>query len=258
VYVASYEIGPLFKVPLGGGPAIELDALSATTVAVDATRAYTVSPVGNGDSTGLVVACAKAGCGGNPTIIASGQGQVWGIAVDDANVYWSRLGAGGGVMKAPVTGGTPTVLASGMSASRIVAGKGFVLFEEDTGALKKVSAAGGTPETVVDAQFVGPIGALTADDESAYYEGSGVIGRVPFAGGPPSKLAVVGSDVRAIAVDCTNVYVAEYDSGSILAVPKEGGAITTFVTGQLPEAVAVDHANVYWVNSDGSIMKAAK
>jgi hypothetical protein len=63
-----------------------------------------------------VIACPKTGCD-SYTTLAKGQMTVWGVAVDDTNVYWTNQAASGvgsplppgAVMKAPVSGGTPTM-----------------------------------------------------------------------------------------------------------------------------------------------------
>jgi hypothetical protein len=58
--------------------------------------------------------------GGTPTILASGQNNPHGIAIDAANIYWTTNYTGT-VMKVPIGGGTPTTLASGQNSPARIA-----------------------------------------------------------------------------------------------------------------------------------------
>jgi hypothetical protein len=46
--------------------------------------------------TGGVLSCAKAGCGGNPTVLATGLSDARGIAVDDVAIYFATFETGMG------------------------------------------------------------------------------------------------------------------------------------------------------------------
>jgi hypothetical protein len=46
------------------------------------------------DGSGIVQECALAGCGGNPTPLASGQSAVYGITSDALAVYWTSFSSG--------------------------------------------------------------------------------------------------------------------------------------------------------------------
>ena len=63
-------------------------------IAVDSTNVYWTSP-----GSGKVLKCAIAGCGGNPTTLATGQTNAGSIAVDSTSVYWVISMQGGNVMK---------------------------------------------------------------------------------------------------------------------------------------------------------------
>ena len=92
--------------------------------------------------------------GGAPIILAADQNQAWlGLAIDDANIYWTATG-----------------------------------FGDDDGAILKLAKDGsGTPVTLASAQS--KPGPLTVDDTSVYLTntGSGHVMRVPKDGGDTSR-----------------------------------------------------------------------
>src|SRR5262249_5626446 len=137
-YVASNERGAVFRVALDGSGATELDMPGANLLTIDATRVYTLS--GDfGRPTGLVVACAKTGCGSDYPTLASGQAGAFGIAVDDTSVYWTGPSPVG-VTKVALAGGMPAPLAPGFSAGLLVVAGGRVFFG---GAAGPVNGPGG-------------------------------------------------------------------------------------------------------------------
>lgn len=139
-YVASYEVGPVYRVALKDGTTTTLESLGVTNVAINSTTVFSLGfPDNSSLANGLVVSCDKAGCGGSYTTVASGQSMVWGVAADDANVYWTNQGgSGAGLFKAPAGGGSPTTLAAAVNADSIVVSGGRVFY---------VATKGGRPGT---------------------------------------------------------------------------------------------------------------
>ncbi|HTB56743.1 MAG TPA: hypothetical protein VLC06_02670 [Polyangia bacterium] len=69
---------------------------------------------------GMILACAKSGCGSSPTVLASGLNAPMGIVTDGLSVYWTETGNGVGaglVRKCSVTGcaNVPTNIATGLN-----------------------------------------------------------------------------------------------------------------------------------------------
>jgi hypothetical protein len=87
----------------------------------------------------------------------------------------------------------------------------------------------------------------------------GAVVKVAVGGGNPVTLAT--GPAEAIAVNASTVYFT--GAGSIMAVPIDGGTVTTLVTGQsfVPPDIALDGDEVYWSNrgsqgGPGAVMKA--
>ncbi len=93
--------------------------------------------------------------------------------------------------------------------------------------------------------------------------GSGLVARVPIAGGTPETLASGRTgNLPAVAVDDRNVYWIEgegtIEEGAVAAVPKSGGVVAVLVSGLSdPSAIAVDGSGIYFDNG-GLVEKIPK
>jgi hypothetical protein len=248
VYWATQKQGPVFSVPIAGGAVTTLDGDSSFTLALGGTNVYSLGPYG-------VYACAKTGCSGTPTEIVSNFVEGMGLAVDATSIYF----AGPGLMKAPLGGGSASVLAAS-SAYEIALDDANVYWTDDTGFVLAVPKAGGSYTQLATGQ--GPAG-IAVDGTNVYYTTSdGTVWKVAKDGSSPAVALAndAGNEPWGIAVDATDVYYVTNEKGTVEKVPIAGGCATILASGQAePQGIAVDGSNVYWTNAgDGTVMKLAK
>ena len=126
----------IFSIPRAGGATVKLvdTQQDVKGIAVAAGRVYwTGSTANDGGGIGSVTAVPTEG--GTPVVIASGQTVTGGLAVDANRVYWTvdtnpsnAAMPTGGVLSAPLAGGTPTSLATSSSHPAQIVSDGTSLF----------------------------------------------------------------------------------------------------------------------------------
>lgn len=221
--------------------------------------------------------------GGMPVTVAADDGPIAHLATDGASVYWDQLPfeatirprAGGSVRKAPVAGGSVTVLVSdgalsphgGTGGQIHLAPNGNLYWTTTTGLLvystELLSAPSTVPSLSVNALAhlnggpntganLPPLFDLAADASNVYISNpaTGEILSVPAGGGGLTMLANAGFPLASIPLDLDASTLYWIDPNKIAKVPVAGGATTqvvAFSSGPNPTAsFAVDGTNVYW------------
>jgi sugar lactone lactonase YvrE len=179
VYWLNSGPGAVMRVPVDGGRTEMLASPDGPNcIAVDSTNVYWGN-LSNAGSDGAVMKVPITG--GDPVMLAGGQPDVWSIAVDSANVYWTALGASVAVMRVPIDGGAPVAVVSteltlygiAVDASGLYYGTGtWGLLD---GALHKVALGGGIATALVSGERNDPF--VIATDSTSIYWASGWSGK---------------------------------------------------------------------------------
>lgn len=213
--------GSVVAAPLDGGSPVTL--CSACADVQDPTGAIVVDPTsvywGN-DVSNTVLKVAKTG--GAVVTLASGGASTF-VAVDATSVYWGWNGLNNGVvLSVPLSGGTPTTLATGanqicgmaVDATRIY----WTLCNEDNGSVMALKKAGGMPVGIGGGNVDGP---LVSDGTNVYFTTFSGLLSVPVAGGTVAvTLAtdVSGVNICPLAVDATSVYYAGAEGNALTRI----------------------------------------
>jgi hypothetical protein len=169
-------------------------------------------------------------------VLKTGLALPGALVLDATSVYWVNAGTNakkyhdGSVMKMPLSGGEPTVLASQEdSPNGLILTKTHVYWttadweNNQVGAIRSVPIGGGTVMTVVAGQPA-PQG-IVSNDQDIYWVNAGT---------PPN-----------------------HTDGSLNRMPLGGGAATPLATGQVrPFALAVGDGRVFWTNLKGGTVRS--
>jgi hypothetical protein len=268
------ENGIVNSAPLAGGRVTAVapgEQYVPTAVAVRANDIFWIDDFWN-----RIMKAPKAG----GTAVQVGQSSInTALVADDESLYWADYRDGvRGVFKAPVGGGEAIRLAVAEGQVQAIALDETHLYwserdeSTDTSRVMKVSIDGGEPVLLYQGKFPGNTYAdLAAGADGVYWSGEATIGegvgpgalnvkisRIPLEGGAPVTL-VEEPGVRRVELDSNHLYwtarpgeVFGGSPGSVRKLPLSGGSVSTIASDQPGlSALAVNDANVCWLNFDG-------
>lgn len=245
-------------------------------VALDANHAYF------GDDSGHLWSVPKSGGATVKLATLTGADHVLGVVVDANNVYCAAaqghglVGEGaagsGQIASVPKTGGSPTILASGLNGPAVlVADDQFLYWTElgtqngsrlnRDGRIQRVAKTGGAVQLL--ASGLATPGGLVVDGSVLYFgETGGIPGSaagpagvrsVPAAGGSVTNL-FDGRPAYFMAADTSFIYFVSANEGGLYRIPKAGGSFDKiYLSGSpFPEWVGVDGGKVYFITYDAS------
>jgi hypothetical protein len=251
--------GSVRRTPLAGGP-VELISNIVRPLAIvqDAKAIYWSVQ----ESTEGIMTFAKAG--GNPTVLAL-LPRAGSILILGSTLYFTQgsdwAAWNGSVSSLPVTGGSPTELATGLSAPGSLVTDGERLYWSSywTGEIMSLPVDGtGLPavHTKGDSQPAG----LAVDATTIYWctPSTGVIMSIAKNGKDPELVLDGQMGARSLRLHDGTLFWAN-DAGEILSMPVDGTAPETHATEQAVWSLFVNDEAIYWANRDpGRVMRLAR
>jgi hypothetical protein len=233
-------------------------------LAVSATHLYWTTTFVPPPGRGKLMRVALAG--GAPEELAVGLAgeNPHSIVLDETSVYWTDLtSTTGAILKMPLEGGAPVVLAASQNNPHGLAVDGTNVYWTTFGAPGQVRRVLKAPP----AGTVSPVeelasneslpNMLAVDDEFVYWTDfvpkTGAVRRARLdRSSPPSTFAAMQDEPYGVAVDGTSVYWTNHAGGDVMKAPRTGeGTPIALAAGQdQPYRVVVDGARVIWATYD--------
>ncbi len=201
-----------------------------------------------------------------------------GIAVDDANVYWTAQGspsAGGAVLSAPKNGGAPVMLAAGMALPWGIAVDDQNVYwadqggavdpsddglPQDVGSIQAVAKSGGPARTLASLLSIPKFVAL--DGDGIVWQDDSLVGRVAKTGGPPIKLAAMApasTSSNLVVADGHAFWAVGDGAWSIQSVATTGAGPSTLASDiPQPSNVVVAGSTAFWSLKGGAEVGAVQ
>jgi hypothetical protein len=197
-------------------------------------------------------------------VLASDLDNPVAIALDGTRVFWAEVGAvrgsNGAVKVLDGACGEPKVVASGGDPeSLVVTARGIFVSDTIGMAVLEIGEDAGAP-----VPFVAPEpypSHLVSDSAALYWIGPTGIRTATLAGAQATTLAAETCP-EGLATDGVSVFFTDRceTADAVRAVPSAGGSPTSLAADTNGSgAIAIDDANVYWLNANGGrLMKVAK
>jgi hypothetical protein len=265
-------------------------AYGCPAIAANATTVYWTSSGTTSLTDGTVLAVPAVG--GSVTTFAPEQVQPIGITLDGANVYWANagdiqvvpvgeygyegVGTPGGIMEAPLDGGTPTTLVSLTAESTyleeptyLAVDSANVYWTNDWNAVWEASLADGATSMLTYSTGYGPWH-IAAGGGNVFWTDNSSEGDVEqftpgVDGGAPMVLAIDQDEPGSIAVDTQNVYWVV--GANVMYAPIASDTPMALAAEQInPIGLAIDDSNAYWTSGgtsangymDGAVLSVPK
>jgi streptogramin lyase len=194
-------------------------------------------------------------------IVAAGQDQPFGIALDDREVYWSNEGAGT-IVKCPKTGcgsGGPTLLTEGQPGVRGIALHGSRLYwvtDQDQLMSCEVAACADGESIEIGSSIGSPWGwfGVAVDEQRVYVAAHVGLYACPTSGcGGEAPLAIAGGGgIRSVALSSGRAYFSGVGRRHVASCPVGGCGsaqeeLVAHVSNVLfPTGVVVDGTTLHW------------
>ncbi len=213
---------------------------------------------------------SSSGTGGGPnhTFIALPMGsQPYGLAVDDAHVYWTNSGTGE-VMQASKADGTgQVVLTTGEDtpiAVKVSAGSVFWVSYSINGKLRYTPIGGGAVTTVCDAPAA--VDLAVGSTYVWWTREPDDVQRAPIAGLPMGQMPdlLTGNSLSlGITADDNNLFWVDRQDGSVKRANQDLTGDTIVAVGDVPWDITVDANHIYWtefgsLTDSGKVKQASK
>lgn len=235
VYYTNYGTGRIVRVPLGGGGLEIVSQVSPGATAPEA--GFGQIAVGGGfafwalENTGGVYAAPLGGDLPADPIVLDETLDAHGVAVDNTHVYWSTQG--NTIVRRPLTNlsaQNETVLTGQDVLGDIEVFGDRVYWSDFTTVYSSVTDGLNKLVVTVFSEGSGSPFGIAADDQHVFVTTNGTnepprpgaVFRVPLLGGPKVELATAAApgEVRAVALDCDSIYVANGPDHNVLKLTR--------------------------------------
>jgi hypothetical protein len=184
------------------------------------------------------------------------QTEPYAIAIDATDIYVVSAGSNNHIARAPLTGGSLDILASGQAFPRDLAlvPDGVVWTNKGVGQDDGEIVHLQVQQQILfglQGNLTTGVWAIATSGDYAYWanQATGKISRSDISNNPMLEVlaTVPGGTPWDIAVDGSHVYWTNYDSSDVRRVPVAGGTQQQIATGlSHPTGIAIDASYVYW------------
>jgi hypothetical protein len=199
-------------------------------------------------------ACTAGTCPVTTYIVG---GQLGGLAVDASWVYFADQSSTGAIFEAPLGGGTPQSVYADNQATVLAVDATNLVWLHLNDQIDSRPLSGGTPTIL--ASPAGVLDIALDGGWVYYGTSGGVLARVPEDGSASPVTMESGKAPASLAVDGTDVYFAASSGDVLsVPVGAQNVTASPFASNASAVAVATDATTVYWATANGLVYGQAK